>query len=155
MPTEAALRNRLGSALVFRKAGLAAAALIILIILGCMNILIGNRSAEECSVTAEGTLVQTGEALVQDHCTEIVYYPVPYVNTPNLEISTTFDDCLVVEQAGDHFRVKNPSSFARKVTWKARGLRVAAPQPPATTESPTLPEVAPPPRLLPASEGKQ
>jgi hypothetical protein len=157
MPTHVSVGNRLTAILTSRKAGVAAGALILVIILGCMSIAIGNRSTEESSITPEGTLVQTGEAMVQDHDTETVYYPVPYISPPNLEISSSFDDCVVVEQAGDHFRVKNPSAFCRKVTWKARGLRVSVtpPPPPNADGGPALPELAPAPRLLPATEGQE
>ncbi len=75
---------------------------------------------------AEGTTHQRGKAVVPPGDVLEVYYPVPFVSPPNLTTQSTFDDCSVLEQKPDHFRIKNPNPFSREVTWEARGVPVTA-----------------------------
>jgi hypothetical protein len=91
--------------------------------LGCMSIQLGGRN--EVFQTDELTGLQTGRVDIPPGAILEIYYPVPYQSPPNLTIETSWQDCLIVEQKADHFKVKNPSGTAREVTWKARGLRIA------------------------------
>jgi hypothetical protein len=130
-----------------RKAGVAAGVVLVLIFLGCMSIAIGNRTPEG-TVLEDGTLVQNGEATVPPGCEQDVYYPIPYARPPHLDVSSSFDECVLVEQREDHFRVKNVDhTFSHSVTWKARGMR-CLPSPCAPASEPPL---APPPTPVPAS----
>ena len=56
-----------------------------------------------------------------------------YAHTPNLELTENDDDCEIVDQKPDHFRLRSRKAFGSDVEWKARGIRVspvAAPVPP-------------------------
>jgi hypothetical protein len=88
---------------------------------------------------ADGTFCQEGEIHVLKGDEQDVYYPAPYAGPPNLELTDNVDQCLVLEQKPDHFRVRNPGPFESTLHWKARGLRVAA-----------VPVVTPPPPPVPA-----
>src|SRR5262245_7547605 len=92
--------------------------------LACMSIQIGGRS--ETTTLEEGTGLQSGTVKIPAGGDMDVYYPIPYAGPPNLTTETTWNDCTVVEQKADHFRVHNPSSFSREVTWRARGMKINA-----------------------------
>src|ERR1700677_3056545 len=71
-----------------------------------------------------------------------VFYPVPFVSPPNLQVESEFasQTFVVLEQKADHFRVRNESSFGFpiKLTWNARGVRQkpAAAAPPGIAPGP-------------------
>ncbi|HZV04078.1 MAG TPA: hypothetical protein VE999_03220 [Gemmataceae bacterium] len=145
-------KRRFVDKLLSAPVGATAAALMLAIFMGCMSLEIGNRKVEvETPHCEEGVLFQQGEAHVPANCTRFVHYPIPYPRKPNIEISTTFDDCVIAEEREDGFLLRNPNAFSRKVTWKARGMRCepppatpAAPLPPAPVPvTPTLPTPTP------------
>jgi hypothetical protein len=123
-----------------------------LIFLGCMSLSFGERT--EVVRAEDATLLQKGEVTVPPGQAQIVYYPIPYPHPPNLTISDTFgfDHPTVVEQAPDHFLVRNNDhNFARTVTWRAKGVRVptaiVSPTPaPAAPNLPAEPVPVVPPR---------
>jgi hypothetical protein len=141
-------RRRFVDKLLSAPVGATAAALMLAIFLGCMSLEIGNRTVEtpHCE---EGILFQQGEAHVPANSDRFVRYPIPYPRKPNIEISTTFDDCEIVEEREDGFLLRNPNSFSRKVTWKARGIKC---EPPVTLASPQPPTPVPATPTLPAPE---
>ena len=124
-------RRRIGAA--------AGCAVFIAFALGCMSIQLGGRN--EVIQTDEVTGLQTGRVDVPPGATQEIYYPVPYQSPPNLTVETFWQDCLIVEQKADHFKLKNPSGMAREVTWKARGLKMATSQP-IVTQPPSNATVA-------------
>jgi hypothetical protein len=89
--------------------------------IGCQSVRVG-------PPTDDGTR-QRGTAIIPAHGEQEVYYPVPFLSPPNLLTKSTFDDCMVIEQKPDHFRIKNPNPFSREVSWEARGLPVTASAP--------------------------
>lgn len=139
-------RRRFVDKLLSAPVGATVAALLLAIFLGCMSLEIGNRTVEtpHCE---DGVLFQQGEAHVPGVSNRFVRYPIPYPRKPNLEISSTFDDCQIVEEHEDGFLLRNPSCFSVKVTWKARGLRFEPP--PAPPPAPLPPEPIPVTPTLP------
>jgi hypothetical protein len=143
-------RRRFVDKLLSAPVGATAAALMLAIFLGCMSLEIGNRKVEapHCE---EGVLFQQGEAHVPANSTKFVRYPLPYPRKPNIEISSTFDDCSITEEREDGFMLQNSNCLSRTVTWKARGMKCEpppvtppAPLPPAPVPAtPTLPAPAP------------
>lgn len=151
-PAQSIERPRFVDKLLSAPVGATAAALILAIFLGCMSLEIGNRTVEtpHCE---DGILFQQGEAHVPAESVQFVRYPIPYPRKPNIEISTTFDDCAVAGEHEDGFLLRNPNSFSRKVTWKARGMKcdppVTPPAPPPPTNGPPVPLPAPTPVQTP------
>ena len=88
---------------------------------GCQAVQI-SPSTNDLSHQHGATILPAGQELD-------VYYPAPFSSPPNLLTKSIFNDCLVVEQQPDHFRIKNPTPFSREVSWEARGLPVTAPAP--------------------------
>ncbi|VTS01299.1 unnamed protein product [Gemmata massiliana] len=82
-------------------------------------------------VPTEAATHQRGKAVVPPGDVLEVYYPVPFVSPPNLTTQSIFDDCSVIEQKPDHFRIKNSNPFSREVTWEARGVPITAVTTPA------------------------
>ena len=132
-----------------RRAGvLGAAAVVFLILLGCMSISIGKFGGPACCTEPDGTFCQEGEVSVPANTVREVFYPVPYANRPNLEISDLFSHGELLDQKETSFKVRNASSFAVTLSWKARGVRVISPTPEPTLTPPPAPvpvEGAPPP----------
>jgi hypothetical protein len=114
-----------------RRAAVLAAAVTVLIFLGCMSLSIGGRNYEgqPGGHTDGDVFIQKGTVHVKGRCEQDVYYPVPYAHTPNLELGEDIDQYHLVEQKEDHFRVWNPGPGTATVKWKARGVRVPPPAP--------------------------
>jgi hypothetical protein len=136
-----------------RPVGLLAAFILLIILLGCMSISIGKFSGTSGTTESDGTFCQEGEATVSPGVIREVYYPVPYAHTPNLEISDTFNNCILVTEREGSFSVRNDSSHSVSVSWKARGQKAAPPAVVVPPES-VLPPPAPVPVEVPASTGK-
>jgi hypothetical protein len=126
--------------------GMTATCLLLAILMGCMSLSIGNRTVE-APPCEEGVLCQQGEVHLAANTTQFVHYPLPYPRKPNIEIDSTFDDCVVAEEREDGFLLRNPNCLGRTVKWKARGMRCdpppAAPNAPAPSSPPTLPPPTP------------
>ena len=156
-------RERLMRILSSRPAGAVAACLSALVVLGCMGIAIGNRTAEEMkscsspgpSAEDNGPLTQEGKIHIRPGSEKLVYYPIPYSSPPNLELADDLDYCDVIEEKENCFRVRFHTGFStsqQTLCWKARGVRCAPPPaPPAAQPSDATPptETAPAPSLLP------
>jgi hypothetical protein len=147
-----------------------AAGLVLLIILGC-GLSVGGSPDPGPTVShpsfvanapadADGVFRQEGK--VELHAGEerdvyYVYYPVPYVSPPHLELTETgliTGRCEIVAQQPTHFRARNTSASNQTAQWKARGVKgkvvqTVMPAPPAPGPS-TLPPPAPPPEPVPA-----
>src|SRR4051794_15850307 len=89
---------------------------------GCGSIQVSAPPTEDATRQRGKAVVPAGEELD-------VYYPVPFNSPPNLLVQSTFNDCSIIEQKPDHFRVKNNNPFSREVTWDARGVPVSTPAP--------------------------
>jgi hypothetical protein len=138
-----------------------AALLLLALFLGCMSMNVGN-----VVTTEDGVLTQSGEVALNGHKPRTVYYPIPYISTPNLAIKDFWDhdDWEIVEQHWDHFTVvrkKSSWGSAIELTWTAKGLRGPPPAAPVVVpaaESPPLvrnmPHVEPalPPRPVPVEQ---
>jgi hypothetical protein len=146
LPDQSIERRRIADKLLSAPVGVTAAALVLAIFMGCMSLEIGNRTVEtpHCE---DGVLFQQGEAHVPGESVRFVRYPIPYPRKPNLEISTTFDDCEVADEREDGFLLRNPRPFSRKVSWKARGMKCDPP--PATPPTPLPPAPVPVTPTLP------
>jgi hypothetical protein len=106
---------------------------MVLIFLGCMSFSIGERCVESPPGTTP--LVQEGEVRVQLGTEQDVYYPIPYASPPNLTIDDLMNECMIVSQEADHFRIRNDGKANMRwgsvpIKWKARGLK--GPAKPAT-----------------------
>src|SRR5437763_13446789 len=104
-----------------RAAGAAAAVLAIGVMLGCMSFSFEGR--KEIVNSTDISYAQSGELTLT--CGQVidVYYPVPYASPPNLTLKKSSDDCCVIDQKPDHFRVQNNCGLTREVKWTARGMR--------------------------------
>jgi hypothetical protein len=89
--------------------------------LGCLSI--GGRTE---IVQPADPQVAKGTLTIPAHQSLDVFYPNPYVATPNLIVENTWNDCKIEEQQANHFRIHNPGPFAREITWKARGEKMPA-----------------------------
>src|SRR5690348_5876233 len=102
--------RRLRDALFSRPAGALAGALSALAVLGCMGVAIGNRVADEpkpCAASDDGgVLTQEGSIPIRPGGERVVYYPIPYASTPNLELECEGEFCDIVEQKESCFRVQ-------------------------------------------------
>lgn len=134
---DARLGSRLGAAL--------GAATFVLTLLGCMNFAIGNRT----SPNPDGVLDQEGDVHLSPFAEEDIYYPIPYANFPNVELTETFSQFQIIEQKEDHCRIRNTTPFRIDVHWHARGVRFGLLPPPpqplvqsATPNPPSEPEPA-------------
>jgi hypothetical protein len=115
------------------------AALNLGVFLGCMSLSIGGRTYESCvhESTSDGELlIQEGETRLRSHSEQDVFYPVPFAQPPNLNLAEDCDDCVILCQAPDHFRVKNKSLFRSTVHWKAKGMKLTPLPPPPASPSP-------------------
>ena len=136
MPSEPRLRGRFVYWLT-RPMTLVSAFALLVILLGCMSIEIGKFGSSGSTTESDGTFCQEGEVTVSPGVIRDVYYPAPYVHVPNLEVSDTFHDCVLLTQREESFSVRNDSSHSVTVSWKARGIK-------ATTTA-AIPPPAPPP----------
>ncbi len=143
-------RGRLGRLLCSRPAGAVAASLSALIVLGCMGIAIGNRTAEETKACLgpgavaddSSVLAQEGKIRIRPGSEKIVYYPIPYASPPNLEFQDDCDYCDVIEEKENCFRIRFHSNFSttqQTLCWKARGVRCPAPAAAPAEPTPTAP----------------
>ena len=141
-------KRRFVDKLLSAPVGVTVACLMLAIFLGCMSLEIGNRTVQP-PPCEEGVLCQQGEVHLPGNTTQFVRYPIPYPRKPNIEISSTFDDCHITEEREDGFLLQNPNCFNRTVTWKARGLKCEPPSappgatPPPAPATPTLPAPTP------------
>lgn len=118
------------------------------VLLGCMSISIGGRHINT-GHHDDGVFVQEGKVQVGPGCHEVVHYPIPYLNPPNLEIDNCIAPNVELVQRCDHFIVTNKGPFARTVSWTARGVKALPPPlPPPGPPPPTLP----PPQPLPVDK---
>ncbi len=121
-----------GIGLARRIAWIASCIGFLAICLGCLSI--GGRT--EVVNRDDRSSTQSGKATIGAKREMDVYYPVPYAQTPNLELETSGDDCVIVEQKADHFRVKSTSHLTRSVSWTARGVSsLASPAPPVQADN--------------------
>jgi|GEM_PF-3607814 len=120
--------------LLRRTAGVASAFAWLAIILGCMNLSIGERTMlpdDHLAYTQAGSVhVEIGQELD-------VYYPVPYASPPNLEFKG-LGSYTIVDQQADHFRVHNNGGLLG-FDWTARGVKVALPPSLVQPASATVP----------------
>ncbi len=133
---------RIADKILSAPVGVTAACLTLAIMMGCLSLEIGNRTIKT-PPCEEGVLCQEGEAHVPANSSQLIRYPLPYPRKPNVEISSTFDDCLIDEEREDGFLLRNPNCFSRTVTWKARGVKYDPPL--------AAPSAPPPPIAIPAT----
>jgi hypothetical protein len=132
---------RIWTVIFSREVGLLATGLVVLIFLGCMSLSFGERSAEAPAPDC-GPLVQKGEVTVPAGTEQDVYYPIPFASPPNLTIRDMIEECVVVDQKPDHFRIRNERKLGVSVCghvavqWTARGLRASANPAPASAALP-------------------
>jgi hypothetical protein len=103
-----------------RRVAIAGGVAFFVCVLGCMSLNFGRME----TVQPVEANVQTGKVTIPANQTLEVFYPTPYVVTPNLVVDSTWNDCKIVEQKANEFRIQNPSSFAREITWKTRGEKM-------------------------------
>ena len=96
---------------------------LLTLLLGCLNVNIDR------GVDGEGLCKQSGSVSVPAGEELDVFYPKPFATPPNLTVSSTFDECVVIAQLPDHFRVRNAGLFARNADWEVRGERIVPPDP--------------------------
>ena len=152
MPADPRPRGRFISWLT-RPVGLVGAFTLLVILLGCMSISIGKFGSSGGSTESDGTFCQEGESTVPPGVVHEVFYPAPYAHTPNLEVSDTFNYCVLVVQREGSFSVRNDSSHTVTVNWKARGIKATA-APVVLPPEPVIPPPAPVPLDGPASTAK-
>jgi hypothetical protein len=104
-----------------RRSALAGGVFFVICALGCMSLNIGGRTEMAPPADAQ---VQQGTVTIPAHQSLDVYYPNPFVTTPNLLVENSWNDCKIEEQQPNHFRISNPGLIAREITWKARGEKV-------------------------------
>jgi hypothetical protein len=72
-------------------------------------------------------LTQQGSVTVPASAQQEVYYPVPYVSPPNVQLSgpgVSQGNISLKEQKADHFTAQSTSAhFAFEVHWRAEGIR--------------------------------
>jgi hypothetical protein len=134
-------RDRFVGRLLTRQGGAVAAVLVLLIILGCLSV---EHSSESKSVAdGDGTYGQEGTIKLNPGEERDVYYPVPYVTPPYLELSDTAV-CPLLAQQATYFHVRNNDPSPRTVEWKARGVKGKVVQTIAPSSSPAVPPLPPP-----------
>lgn len=118
-----------------RRACLAVGAAIVALVssMGCLNLQFGGKS----STTEDPSVVpQTSSITIPKGQELTVYYPKPYASPPNLELDNSSQNCKIIEQRADHFRVRNDGTTL-EVKWTARGVPMQA----AVVVAPTTPGV--------------
>ncbi len=125
---------RFANLIFSRKAAALAGGFTALIFLGCMCFNIGSQ------FTIPETFEQEGQVTVPANCEMDVFYPIPYATPPNLTFENGHNDCFLVEQKNNHFRIFNKNvTKARTIDWKANGQRV----PPPVEEHANMPALPP------------
>ena len=138
-----------------RGLGIASAVFLAILFLGCMSFTIGGRTYEHDAYTnryEDGLYVQRGKIRIPAKSEQDVYYPVAYDHPPNVVLEDDHDDCAIIEQQTDHFRVRNNGLFRETMSWCARGTRLPAVVVPTDT-LPPQPAATLPPQPAPASPG--
>ena len=119
-----------------RRSGVAAALAIMLIFLGCMSFegthvdrteIVPPPEAPNPNLVGDGLLEQQGRGTIRGLAEEDVYFPVPYISPPNLELIGDSENVQLEYQRRDHFRIKNWSNNRHYVAtfgWKAKGVKV-------------------------------
>jgi hypothetical protein len=141
-------RRRTVRLLLSRPVGALAAAVLVLIILGCMSLSFGGLSIG-CRSEPDGTLCQEGDVKLLAGQDQEIFYPIPYVSPPNLELSGDVDHCEIIEQKPDHFRIRNPKGATSCPHWRARGLRASVPPPAVFVTAPPAASSGPPTEVPP------
>jgi hypothetical protein len=131
---------RMGELILSRLVGAVSGAFLALVLLGCMNFAIGNREI----ASHDGLLAQEGEIHLGPKEEQDVYYPIPYANIPNLELTDDFSTCCkIIDQKEDHFRIHNTCLSDIEPHWHTRGVRAGLlptpPQPLVRSSPPDLP----------------
>jgi hypothetical protein len=122
--------------------GLTAASLMLAIFMGCMSL----SMSIGCKTGPDGTTCQEGKVSLREGQELEVYYPVSYASPPNLEISGESNDCEIIEQKADHFRIRYKGSFDATPHWKACGQKGPPPAAaPTVIVTPPSPPPVPPP----------
>jgi hypothetical protein len=112
-----------------RLFGIVSAVILAILFLGCMSFTIGGRTYEHDAYTncyEDGLYVQRGKIRIPANSEQDVYYPVAYEHPPNVVLEDDHDDCAVIDQQADHFRVRNNGLFRETLSWCARGTRSPA-----------------------------
>jgi hypothetical protein len=138
--------SRFAERMLSRPVGAVAGAAIGLILLGCMSISLDGRPIRIEHFTEDGITCHRGTVHVPANADADVYYPLPFASKPNLELTDPFGNCEIVLQREDCFRVHNTSCISTTAKWKARGPKLAPPEPDASPiVGPPAPVDAPPP----------
>jgi hypothetical protein len=141
MPPTAVFRRCLRA--TFSPAGgIVAAALGLLILLGCLSI--GGTSESHAPPDTDHTFQQEGSLDLGPGQERDVYFPIPYVSPPYLEMHESnlrAGTCALLAQQPTHFRVQNTTSSPARLEWKARGVKgkvtqTIIPGPPALPAEP-------------------
>jgi hypothetical protein len=101
-----------------RVTAVTALGLMALTYVGCTN------SPPRRAVVEEprGTLVQQSSVAMNPGEEKWVFYPRPYTAKPGLEVHSVGNNCQVLEERADGFRVRNVASASPgSFTWKASG----------------------------------
>jgi hypothetical protein len=141
-----------------RPAGAAAAVLTLLIILGCTthnHYQNADPIVAEAKVTtpapeasATEALAQKGKIFFKAGTEQVIYYPIPYASTPNLELDDPgYFELLEQHETSFRIRCRTGTDYQTFTThWHARGVRAPAVMPAAAAVLP--PPVQAPARLL-------
>jgi hypothetical protein len=140
--------------LVSRSVVVLAVVLLLALFLGCMSLQIGGRRSVEVPV-GDGLIEQTGTVTLTGHEAQKVYYPIPYVSTPNLTLCDKWPcgHWEIIDQQWDHFTVRRSGhswGSPLELTWTAKGLK--GPPPPAPVA--VLPAERLPPKPIPVAPEK-
>ncbi len=132
-----------------RWASLCSSLLLGSIILGCTT---GTGYEQRIYITeraVDGTIVQEGSITLKPHEQLEIFYPVPFAQTPKLELDQSSDRVELIAQKDDRFGVRNTDlKESRKITWRAQGLRL--PPSPAVPIVVDAPPRQPPGRIDPS-----
>jgi len=120
---------------------------------GCLALDFSSHSDPPASSSDGVTLKQSGRVVTVGTPNGLleVFYPVPYVSTPHLQLSgSDLDEVKLVDQKPDRFVLRRTWSNERTVAWVAEGIPVTQKQPaaalgPPAEEGPLPPEPVPVP----------
>jgi hypothetical protein len=121
--------------------GVTAALVLLAMFLGCMSLEIGSAHHSIEQAATDGVVKQTGTVTLEGHQPQTVYYPIPYISTPNLSLRNSFGltDWEILEQQWDHFTLRRSPhvvGLPLEVKWTARGLKGPPPPAPVVVASP-------------------
>ena len=111
---------------VIARAAAFAAAILLLIVVGCVS-----------SPTGPGraALEQKGELSVKSGEEKDIFFKTPYVKPPSIEVKDDWlNDVKIIECKADHFRIRNDNFQVGHVDWTASG---EGPASPAAASTPT------------------